>query len=195
MGMNHDVFLPFLTSGRRGHLTALTQTPFSTYTVKGRACRAGLAAISKRRTARLAGRSPQWRASRDKIEQTLPKVANNSQLRHRSTTPTRSGRAIAEVMSIGTEATVKKFVLHRIAIIVAAIAISTEALALAAGWGRGHGGGGLGAGHFGELGGSHFGGAMNGGPLGGRGEPHFAGGLHHRSWFREANITAVGRRN
>jgi hypothetical protein len=36
---------------------------------------------------------------------------------------------------------------------------------------------------------------MNGGPLGGRGEPHFAGGLHHRSWFREANITAVGRRN
>jgi hypothetical protein len=151
-------------------------------------------------TARLAGRSPQWRASRDKIEQTLPKVANNSQLRHRSTTPTRSGRAIAEVMSIGTEATVKKFVLHRIAIIVAAIAvggagISTEALALAAGWGGGHGGGGLGAGHFGELGGSHFGGAMNGGPLGGRGEPHFAGGLHHRSWFREANITAVGRRN
>ena len=96
-------------------------------------------------------------------------------------------------MSIGTEATVKKFVLHRIAIIVAAIAISTEALALAAGWGGGHGGGGLGAGHFGELGGSHFGGAMNGGPLGGRGEPHFAGGLHHRSWFREANITAVVR--
>ena len=78
----------------------------------------------------------------------------------------------------------KKFVLHRTAIIVAAMAvggagIATDAIA------RG-GGGGAGAGHFDRIAARHFGGAMNGGHLGWKRGAYFAGGLHHRSWFREA---------
>jgi hypothetical protein len=43
------------------------------------------------------------------------------------------------------------------------------------------------------MGGSHFGGAMSGGHLSWIGGSHFAGGLHHRSWFREANIVNDGK--
>jgi hypothetical protein len=55
---------------------------------------------------------------------------------------------------------VKKFVLHRTAIIVAAMAvggagIATDALARAGGGSGGHLGGGLGGGHFGGMGGGH----------------------------------------
>ena len=105
--------------------------------------------------------------------------------------------AIAEVISTGKKATVKKFVLHRTAIIVAAMAvggagIATDALARGGGSG-GYLGGGLGGGHFDRMGTGHFGGAMSGDHLGWIGGSHFAGGLHHRSWFREANITTVGK--
>ncbi len=75
----------------------------------------------------------------------------------------------AEVTSTGKEATVKKFVLHGIAITVAAIVaggagISNDALA------RDGGGGG------------HFGGAMSGGHLGGIGGGHFGGEAEHRRY-------------
>jgi hypothetical protein len=87
---------------------------------------------------------------------------------------------------------VKKFVLHRTAIIVAAIAvggagIATDALARGGGGSGGHLGGGLGGGCFNGMGRGHFGGTMSGGHLGWIGGSHFAGGLHHRSWFRESN--------
>jgi len=51
---------------------------------------------------------------------------------------------------------------------------------------RGGGGGGHGSGHMG--------GGFDGGHMVGSGEAHFAGGLHHRSWFREANTTTAGSR-
>ncbi len=65
----------------------------------------------------------------------------------------------AEAISTGKEATVKAFVLHRITVLVAAIAvggagISTDALAR----GGGHGGSAIGEGHLGETGGGRFGG-------------------------------------
>src|ERR1700730_13832526 len=86
----------------------------------------------------------------------------------------------------------KKAVLHRIAIIVAAIAvggagIATDAFARGGGGGGGHGGGGgghfggaMGGGHFGGgMGGGHFGGAMGGGHLGGVGGAHLGGRIEH----------------
>jgi hypothetical protein len=91
--------------------------------------------------------------------------------------------SIDEVISTGKEATVKKFVLHRIAIIVAAIAVGSAGIAtdaLARGGGGGGHGGGLGGAHFGGMGGGHFGGAMGGGHLGRIGGEHFGriGGEH-----------------
>jgi hypothetical protein len=73
--------------------------------------------------------------------------------------------------------------LHRIAIMVAAIAvgsagIATDVLARGGG-GGGHFGGGMGGGHFGRMGEGHFGGAMSGGHFGGRAEHQRDG---HRGW-------------
>jgi hypothetical protein len=97
-------------------------------------------------------------------------------------------RAIAEVISTGKKATMQRFVLHKIGIIVAAVAvggagIATDSLARGGGGSGGHLGGGLGGGHFDRTG-RDFGGAMSGGHLGWIGGSHFAGGFHHRSWFR-----------
>src|SRR5260370_17952419 len=69
--------------------------------------------------------------------------------------------SIDEVISTGKEATVKKFVLHRIAIIVAAIAvgsagIATDAFARGGGGGGGHFGGGTAGGPFWMMGDSQF---------------------------------------
>src|SRR5258708_31083728 len=80
----------------------------------------------------------------------------------------------AEAISTGKEATVKAFVLHRITILVAAIAvggagISTDALAR----GGGHGGSAIGEGHLGETGGGRFG--------GGAAHPGYG---HSRGWGR-----------
>src|SRR5271165_1865690 len=69
--------------------------------------------------------------------------------------------SIDAVISTGKEAAVKKFVLHRIAIIVAAMAVGSAGIAtdaLARGGGAGGHGGGLGGAHFGVMGGGHFGG-------------------------------------
>jgi hypothetical protein len=99
--------------------------------------------------------------------------------------------AIAEVISTGKESAVKKkesavqkFVLHRIAIIVAAIAVGSAGLATDAlargGGGEGHSGGGMGGGHFGGMGEGHFGGKMSGGHFGGRAEHQPYG--HYRGW-------------
>lgn len=63
--------------------------------------------------------------------------------------------------------------LHRIAIMVAAITVGSASIAPDAlargggGGGGGHFGGGMGGGHFGRMGEGHFGGAMSGGYLGG----------------------------
>src|SRR5712691_8574051 len=88
----------------------------------------------------------------------------------------------------------KKVVLHRIAIIVAAIAvgsagIATDAFARGSGGGGGHFGGGIGGGHFGgAMGGGRFGGAMGGAHLGGIGGAHLGGRVehgrygHYRAW-------------
>ena len=72
--------------------------------------------------------------------------------------------------------------LHRIAIVFAAIAvgsagISTDALARGGGGGS-HFGGGMGGGHFERMGEAHFGGAMSGGHFEGRDEHHRYG--HYR---------------
>jgi hypothetical protein len=78
----------------------------------------------------------------------------------------------------------KKFLLHRIAIIVAAIAVGSAGIvtdALARGGGGGHGGG-LGGAHFGGMGGGHFGGAMGGGHLGRIGGEHFGGGAERQRY-------------
>jgi hypothetical protein len=86
--------------------------------------------------------------------------------------------------------------LHKVAIIVAAIAVGGACMATdAIARGGGHGGSGqfgdrLGGSHFDTMGGGHF--VISGGHLGGIAGTHFAGGLHHRSWFREANITTPG---
>src|SRR5215467_661957 len=80
--------------------------------------------------------------------------------------------------------------LHRIAIMVAAIAvgsagIATDALARGGnggGGGGGHFGGGMGGGHFGRMGGGHFGGAMSEGYLGGIGVGHLGGRAEHRRY-------------
>jgi hypothetical protein len=84
------------------------------------------------------------------------------------------------------ESAVQKFVLHRIAIMVAAIAvgsagIATDALARGGG-GEGHSGGGMGGGHFGRMGEGHFGGAMSGGHFGGIGGDHFGGRAEHQPY-------------
>jgi hypothetical protein len=76
----------------------------------------------------------------------------------------------------------KKSVLHKIAIIVAAIsvgaaAIATDALAR-------DGGGGLRGGHFDRSGRAYLGGSVRGGRMGRIGGYQFVGGLHHYSWFR-----------
>jgi hypothetical protein len=66
----------------------------------------------------------------------------------------------------------KKFALHKIAIIVAAIAVGSAGIAtdaLARGGGGGHFGGAMGGGHFGGIGGEHFGGEHQ----------HFG---EHRGW-------------
>src|SRR5260370_27001009 len=87
--------------------------------------------------------------------------------------------SIDEVISTGKEATVKKFVLHRIAIIVAAIAVGSAGIAtdaLARGGGGGGHGGGFGGAHFGGMGGGHYGGAIGGGHYGGAmGGEHLGG--------------------
>jgi hypothetical protein len=83
---------------------------------------------------------------------------------------------------------VKKLALHKIAIIVAAMAvvgagISTDALARGGGGhggGGGHFGGGMGGGHFGGMGGGHFGGGMGGGHLGRIAGEHFGGEAEHQ---------------
>jgi hypothetical protein len=60
-------------------------------------------------------------------------------------------------------------------------ALTADAVARGGGGGGGHGRGFGGDGHMvGGFGGAHMGGSS---------EAHFAGGLHHRSWFREANTT------
>ena len=76
--------------------------------------------------------------------------------------------SIEEVISTGREATVKKFVLHTIAIIVAAVAVGSAGIAtdaLAFGGGGGHG-----------MGGEHFGGSA---------EPQGYG--HYRGWERSTD--------
>ena len=84
------------------------------------------------------------------------------------------------VGSNGKAAAMKKFALHRIAVVVMAIALGSAAIATDAvargGGGGGHGGGGMGGGHFGGgIGGGHFGGGMGGGHFGGGiGGGHFA---------------------
>jgi hypothetical protein len=91
---------------------------------------------------------------------------------------------IAEIISTGKEAIVKKFVLPKIAIIVAAITVGSAGMAtdaLALGGGGGHGGG-MGGGHFGGLGEGHFGGAMSGGHLGGIDGGHFGGRAEHQRY-------------
>jgi hypothetical protein len=80
----------------------------------------------------------------------------------------------------------RKFALHKVAIIVAALAVGSAGIATDAfargggGGGGGHGGGG-GGGHFGGggMGGGHFGGGMGGGHFGGGGVGggHFGGGV------------------
>ena len=79
----------------------------------------------------------------------------------------------------------KKFLLHRIAIIVAAIAVGSAGIATDAfargGGGGGHFGGGMGGGHFGgAMGGGHFGGGIGGDHFGGRAEDQRFG--HYRGW-------------
>jgi hypothetical protein len=60
-------------------------------------------------------------------------------------------------------------------------ALTADAVARGGGGGGGHGRGFGGDGHMvGGFGGAHMGGSS---------EAHFSGGLHHRSWFREANTT------
>jgi hypothetical protein len=84
--------------------------------------------------------------------------------------------SIDAVISTGKEATVKKFLLHKIAIIVAAMAVGSAGIAtdaLARGGGAGGHGGGLGGAHFGVMGGGHYGGAIGGGHLGRMGGEHF----------------------
>jgi hypothetical protein len=77
-----------------------------------------------------------------------------------------------------------KFMLHRIAIMIVAIAVGNSGIATDA-FARGGGGGG----HFGGgMGGGHFGGAMSGGHLGGISGSHFGGRAerqrygHYRGW-------------
>ena len=76
--------------------------------------------------------------------------------------------------------------LHRIAIMVAAIAvgsagIATDAFARGGGGGGGQFGGGMGGGHFGLMG-EGFGGAMSRGHLGGIGGGHFGGRAEHQRY-------------
>src|SRR6266487_3135648 len=73
-------------------------------------------------------------------------------------------------------AAVKKFMLHRIAVVVVAAALGSAAIATDAaargGGGAGHGGGGMGGGHFGgAMGGGRIGGGLGGGHFG---AGHFA---------------------
>jgi len=84
----------------------------------------------------------------------------------------------------------RKSTLHRIAIVVVAVAlgsavIATDAVA-AGGNAAGHGGGGMGGGHFGgAMGGSHFGGGMGRGFGGGHfGGDRFAARFEHRHRVR-----------
>ena len=92
--------------------------------------------------------------------------------------------AIAEVISTGKESGVKKFLLHRAAIIVAAIAVGSAGIAtdaLARG-GEGHSGGGMGSGYFGGMSEGHFGGTMSGGHLGAIVGGHFGGSAEHQRY-------------
>jgi hypothetical protein len=78
--------------------------------------------------------------------------------------------------------------LHRIAIMVAAIAvgsigIATDALARGGG-GGGHFSGGMGGAHFGRIGEGHFGGSMRGGHLGRTSGGHFGGRAEHQRYGR-----------
>jgi hypothetical protein len=93
--------------------------------------------------------------------------------------------SIDAVISTGKEATVKKFLLHKIAIIVAAMAVGSAGIAtdaLARGGGAGGHGGGLGGAHFGVMGGGHYGGAIGGGHLGRMGGEHFGGRAEHQHY-------------
>jgi hypothetical protein len=76
--------------------------------------------------------------------------------------------------------------LHRIAIMIAAIAVGSAGIATDAfargGGGGGHFGGGMGGGHFGgAMSGGHLGG-IGGGHLGGIGEGHFGGRAEHQRY-------------
>src|SRR3954453_23706111 len=67
----------------------------------------------------------------------------------------------------------RKFALHKIAMVAVAIAVGSAGIATDA-WARGGGGGG----HFGGgMGGGHFGGGMVGGHVGGMSGGHFGGGM------------------
>ena len=87
----------------------------------------------------------------------------------------------------GKKATLKKFMLHKVAIIVAAIAVGGACMATdAIARGGGHGGSGgqfggrLGGSHFDRMGGGHF--LMSGGHLGGIGGDHFGGRAEHQRY-------------
>ena len=86
------------------------------------------------------------------------------------------------VISNGKAAAMKKFALHRIALVAIAIvlgsaAITTDAVARGGGGGGGHGGA-MGGGHFGGgIGGGHIGGGMGGGHFGGIGGGHLGRGI------------------
>ena len=79
-------------------------------------------------------------------------------------------RNACRVISNGKAAAMKKFALHRIALVAIAIvlgsaAITTDAVARGGGGGGGHGGA-MGGGHFGGgIGGGHIGGGMGGAAL------------------------------
>src|SRR3981081_982680 len=97
----------------------------------------------------------------------------------------RSGERWMRSSQSGKKATLKKFMLHKVAIIVAAIAVGCACMATdAIARGGGHGGSGgqfggrLGGSHFDRMGGGHF--VMSGGHLGGIAGTHFARGVEHR---------------
>jgi hypothetical protein len=79
-------------------------------------------------------------------------------------------------------ATMKKSVLHKIAMIVAVMSVGAAAVAIDA-LAR-DGGGGMRGSHFDRSGRAYLGGSVRGGRTGTIGGYQFVGGLHHYEWFR-----------
>jgi hypothetical protein len=78
-------------------------------------------------------------------------------------------------------ATMKKSVLHKIAMIVAVMSVGAAAVAIDA---LARDGGGTRGGHFDRSGRAYLGGSVRGGRTGTIGGYQFVGGLHHYEWFR-----------